>query len=380
MPVAMVGQPDEGKTMAGKFGFKKFQELSLDDSFFDSLKDDYPGSAYSTGFVEWFRRKAESDSTALVFDDDRGLGAFVYLKEENEPIELEDKTLPAKHRLKIGTLLLAERYRGQRLGEGAIGLALWKWQQTAAEEVYVTIFEKHESLVGVFKRFGFRMVGTNLNGERVYSRSRREVDYSDPYKSFPFIHPDFRKAGYLIVDDVYHDTMFPYSELSGTLQESIGAAVENGLCKTYIGAQRSPHYDAGEPILVYRRHTQAGGGRPRYKSCITSYCIVNEVIRVKTDGRHHMSYQELKARIGNKSVFDELAIKDRYDTNRNMVVIEVLYYGYFGAGNNVNMDWLDRNGFWAGADQYPADVRLSSGQFKAILEQGGIDVGNVIID
>lgn len=366
--------------MAGKFRFKKFRELDLDDSFFDSLKEDYPGSEHSTGFVDWFGRKTEAGSTALVFDDDRGLGAFVYLKEEVEPIELRGRTLPAQRRLKIGTLLLAERYRGQRLGEGAVGLALWKWQQTTAEEVYVTVFEKHESLVGLFKRFGFLMVGMNLNGESVYARSRREVDYSDPYKSFPFINPDFGKAGYLIVDDVYHDTLFPYSELSGTLQQSIGAAVENGLCKTYIGAQRSPHYRPGEPILVYRRHTQKDGGRPRYKSCITSYCIVNEVVRVKTDGQHQMSYQELKARIGNKTVFDEQEIKKRYDTDRNMVAVEVLYYGYFGAGNNVNMDWLDRNGFWAGANQYPADVRLSPVQFKAILERGNVQVENVIID
>lgn len=380
MSVETTSRLHEGKTMAGKFRFKKFGDLNLDDPFFDSLKEDYPGSAHSTGFVEWFGRKSEQGSTALVFDDDQGLGAFVYLKEEEEPIHLVGATLPAKNRVKIGTLLLAERYRGQRLGEGAVGLALWKWQHTRAEEIYVTVFEKHDTLVGLFKRFGFLLVGTNLNRESVYARSREEVDYSDPYKSFPFISPDFRKAGYLIVNDVYHDTLFPYSELSGTLQESIGAAVANGLCKTYIGAQPSPHYVVGEPILVYRRHTVADGGRPRYKSCITSYCIVNDVIPVTTDGRHHLSFEDLRARIGNKSVFDEVEVKRRYTSDRNMVVIEVLYYGYFGAGNNVNMDWLDLNGFWARPHQYPTDVRLSPAQFRAILERGNVDVANVIID
>jgi hypothetical protein len=74
--------------MAGKFLFKKFSEIDLSDRFFVELKTDYPGNANSTGFIEWFNKKAAANSTALVFDDDDGLGAFVYLKDEDEPIEL----------------------------------------------------------------------------------------------------------------------------------------------------------------------------------------------------------------------------------------------------------------------------------------------------
>jgi hypothetical protein len=56
----------------------------------------------------------------------------------------------------------------------------------------------------------------------------------------------------------------------------------------------------------------------------------------------------------------------------------MLYYGYFGEGNNVNMDWLDRNGYWG--NTYPALIPLNSTAFKSILEKGNIDVSNVIID
>ena len=41
---------------------------------------------------------------------------------------------------------LAERFRGLRLGEGALGVSLWKWQELKSEEIYVTIFEKHTEL------------------------------------------------------------------------------------------------------------------------------------------------------------------------------------------------------------------------------------------
>lgn len=142
--------------MAGKFSYKKFSDLNVDDPFFDSLKADYPGSVHSTGFVDWFSKKSQNDTNrALVFNDEIGLGAFVYLKEENESVKLLEGELPARPRKKIGTFVLAERYRGQRLGEGALGIALWIWQREKIQEIYVTVFEKHTQLIELLRKFGF---------------------------------------------------------------------------------------------------------------------------------------------------------------------------------------------------------------------------------
>ena len=66
--------------MAGKFIRKPFSAIDLNDSFFDSLKVDYPGSSSSTGFIDWFHKKEVSGDEALVFEDEQGLGAFVCLK------------------------------------------------------------------------------------------------------------------------------------------------------------------------------------------------------------------------------------------------------------------------------------------------------------
>jgi hypothetical protein len=366
--------------MVGKFSFKKFYEIDINDSFFDSLKIDYPGTEHSTGFVNWFTKKSVEGATALVFNDDAGIGAFVALKEENEPIKLTDRTLPAISRLKISTIRLASRYRGQRLGEGALGLILWQWRRQKSGEVYVTVFDKYDQLIGQLEHFGFSLAGYNLNEERVYIRCRRNIDFSDPYRSFPFINPNFPKAGYLIVDDYYHDTLFPYSDLKNTLQESIGLNVANGISKIYVGAQYTrPHYKIGEPILIYRKHTQETGVK-RYKSCITSYCVVTDVIMAKTNSQQKMSFEDLVQRIGNKSVFDEEALRTRFDDNKNLIVIEMLYLGYFGEGNNVNMDWLDNNGHWASENQYPTTIQLTPNQFKAILTEGGVNVSDVIIN
>ncbi|AWW25975.1 hypothetical protein [Acetobacterium sp. KB-1] len=363
--------------MAGKFTFKKFSELDLCDPFFDTLKEDYPEDMVNIGFAKWFQKKSDAGSTALVFDDEEGLGAFVCLKEENESIEMIEEVLPAKPRVKISTLRLAERFRGQRLGEGAIGLALWKWQQSMVDEIYVTVFEKHDLLIIQLERFGFKLAGHNLNDECVYVKSRDKVDYSDPYKSFPFIDPEFRNAGYLIVEDVYHDTLFPYSELKNTLQEQVGLAVANGLTKIYIGSPTSRlPYRVGEPILIYRKYT--GSGPKGYKSCVTSYAIVSDVIVVKENYRFNIKLEELLNRINNKSVFDENEIRVKYNNERNLVVVEMLYYGFFGAGNNVNWMWLKNNGLWP--DSYPTTARLTPEQLDVILREGEIDVSNVIIN
>lgn len=86
--------------MAGKFELKKFSEIDSDDLFFESLKHDYPGDEHNTSFVKWFEKKSENDSTALVFTDELGIGAFVCLKDESEEIYLQDKILPVVTRKK----------------------------------------------------------------------------------------------------------------------------------------------------------------------------------------------------------------------------------------------------------------------------------------
>lgn len=366
--------------MAGKFLLKKFADIDLGDSFFDSLKSDYPGNKNSTGFVEWFNTKAQDSATALVFEDENGVGAFVVLKIEHEEIRLQDDVLPDTNRIKVSTFRIAERFRRQRIGEGAIGLILWKWQQSDCEEIYVTVFDKHETLISQFERFGFQNMGRNLNGENVLVKSRKNIDFSDPYRAFPFVKSRFDYAGYIIIDDNYHDTMFAYSELanSSSLQSKISSSVSNGLSKIYVGQASQIKHKVGEPVLIYRRYTQGTG--KRYRSCITSYCVVTDVIQAKTNNRCLMTFEELKQKIGNKSVFDEAELLKQYNSFRNFTIIEMLYYGYFGAGNNVNMNWLDSNGCWADEGQYPTDVHLTENQFRKILVEGKVNVSNVIID
>lgn len=365
--------------MAGKFAYRWFSEINLNDPFFDSLKADYPGTENSTEFCTWFNKKAVSNAKALVYENESGVGAFVYIKEEKEVIQLIDAPdLPAVERLKLGTVKISDLHRGQRIGEGAIGLALWNWQRSKVNEIYVTVFPKHETLINLLTRFGFIAAGTNPNGETVYIKSRLSISYKNPYVSFPFMDPNFREAGYLIFEDAYHDTMFPYSELRNVTQKSVELSVANGLSKIYVSAAPRINYNIGDPVLIYRKHN--GVGSKIYKSCLTSFCMITDIIPVKARGQVLTSFDELMKKIGNKSVFDINELRTKYDNDNNMVVYELLYYAYFGAGNNINCAWLKNNNLWSKDGGYPTNTKLSPGEFKLILKEGNLDVQNIIID
>ena len=363
--------------MAGKFSYMRFGDVELSDPFFDSLRADYPS------FDKWFQSKIEEP--VFVYQDDQGVGAFLYIKDkETEPIPTIDGELPACERTKIGTLKLDERMRGQRIGEGAVGLALWRWRKLKTSEIYLTVFPDHNDITGLIEKFGFSDVGVKSNGEHIFLRNRACVDYSNPNRAFPFLKPDFENAGYIIIENQFHDQLFPYSELKGAkpnnkdFLDKIGISAANGMTKYYLGSpfEMWP-FKVGEPIFVYRKDNTPGPGRS-YRSCITSIAVVTEISLVRDRGRSLMSEDEFVAYIKNKSVYDENELREKYRQPKLLVVLGMLYLNYFGAGNNVTMNWLREHGFWP--ECYPTNARLSHEQFEKIAFEGGINVSDIVID
>lgn len=354
--------------MAEKFEYLYFNDVDLNDSFFDSLKDDYGE------FSNWFCKKIENEEKAFVLKDDSGIAAFLYLKDENEEIVLTNSILPKMNRIKIGTLKLSERIQKQRLGEGAIGISLWNWQKSNAEEIYVTIFEKHNDLISLFEKFGFVCKGYNRRGEKVYSRSKNEIDYSTPYTCFPYIKNDFTNAGLLPIEEVFHDKLFPYSELYRNGIEVDSVVAGNGISKVYVATPYSNTvYKKGMPVFVYRIF---GGEGKMYKSVVTSYCTITSIDVVKENGRALMSEEEYLQKIGNKSVFNKSDL-EYYYLRENLVVIGLVYNGYFGKGHNINCKKLKENGFF---NAHPYKTVYNREEFKEILKLGDVDVQNTLID
>jgi hypothetical protein len=357
--------------MQHKFQWRSFSDVNLDDPFFDTLKSDY------SEFDQWFNKKRAHGDKALVYSDNLGVAAFIYLKEENELIDMVDGPFPAKPRIKIGTFRIAERIRGRRLGEGALGVALWRWQASKRSEIYMTVFDRHRDLMDLFERYGFTKAGTNKKGEQILLRSREAVDYSDPFKSFPFISPFFHVAGMIPIEDRYHDSLFPYSEIMWNKTDYEEVTAGNGVLKAYIGSPSSPiFHKRGDPVFIYRKYT-GSDGVPGYKSAITSFCTVTEVSIIKGFDQSSLSLSEYLDLAGNKTVFDNESLRAFYKIKKHLVLIELLYNGYFGEGHNVNFFELKQAGLF---EQYPYLIRYSSADFISILKMGDVDVKNVIID
>lgn len=355
--------------MAGIFTWRNFAHVDINDSFFDSLKADYPE------FTQWFARKSSEGAQALVYSDDNGIGAFLYLKQENEEIVTTDNKYPAVPRIKIGTLKLAERTRGQRLGEGAVGIALWHWQNTRVAEIYITVFKKHDSLINLLARFGFINIGENNRGEYILCRQRNKIDYSTPFSSFPFITPHIQTAGIIPIYAHFHDRLFPYSELKGNSVEIEEETALKGITKIFIGTPSTPiELKIGDPVFIYR--IDESTGQKTYRSAITSFCTVSNFRTIIKNNRQLVGRDEYLHFTGNKTVFTDEELMSVY-SKPNLVAIEMVYNGYFGKGNNVIHRWLDDNGLFP---QHPYGIRYSKDEFISILRKGNVDVSNVIVD
>lgn len=361
-----------GKYMADKFHWCKFSNCKLSDTFFDSLRSDYPE------FDAWFIKKSEEGKEAFVFEDEHGIGVFLYLKPECETIELVERSLPAEQRLKIGTLKIADRYQGQRIGEGAVGVALWRWQAEKCDEVYVTVFEKHKTMISLLEYFGFKCIGTKKDtGEYLFRKSRRNLDFSDAYKAFPFISGSFEKAGIIPIEDIYHDQLFLFSELKGNKLEVEEEIAGNGITKVFIGSPNSNKYFVGEPVVIYRIYKQPLNGRT-YRSAVTSYAFLTKVEIIKKSGQGLQSLDDFIRMAGNKTVFSATELNELYRTKKNLVMLEMTYNGAFGKGHNISHAEIKGSGLWFGG--HPYGYVYNKMQFIQILEMGDTDVQNVIID
>lgn len=247
---------------------KFFGEIDIKDSFFDTFREDY------SGFDRWFNRK--SDEEAYVCTYDGAIGAFLYLKieDENENYSTIEPAFPSKRRLKIGTLKVT--LNGLRLGERFLKIVFDNALKQKVDEIYVTIFDKRPGqklLIRVLEQFGFVQYGTKEGGELVLVREfSKQADKTNPRQTFPFFPRDSNI--YLVsIHPEYHTELFPDSILR---TESAKNFIENephrnAISKVYISHAFERSVEMGDLLLFYR----TGGIN---KGVATTVAIVESVI------------------------------------------------------------------------------------------------------
>ena len=253
-----------------------FGNINLDDSFFDTFKEDY------SEFENWFNYK--SDKLSYVCITDNNVRAFLYLKIEKENENYTDiyPAFKQKKRLKIGTLKVIST--GYKLGERFLKIIFDNALENKVEEIYVTLFDKREEqrrLIYLLEDWGFKEWGikeTKNGSEKVYVRTfgkKLPINIKNPKKTFPFISRETRK--YIVkIEPEYHRELFPDSL---NTRESKAGLMDNEphrnrIDKVYISHNKDRHLQKGDIVLIYR----IGETSPkRFSSTITSVCIVDEV-------------------------------------------------------------------------------------------------------
>lgn len=153
---------------------RTFGSVNLEDPFFQSLRNDYPG------FDEWFKGKHDED-VFVQYDDNNCIIGFLYLKIEHDKVDDVSPIIYADKILKIGTFKI--NAHGTKLGEQCIKSILDYAINENVDVCYVTIFPRHTNLINLVETFGFELHGKKGN-ENVYVKDMHTITRNIKKKIF----------------------------------------------------------------------------------------------------------------------------------------------------------------------------------------------------
>ena len=337
-----------------------FKDINLNDVFFDSLREDYDG------FNDWFNKKAQNNKRAFVYyDDENKLCDFLYLKIENEALlDIEPKLPPAK-RLKVGTFKIDSRgsKRGERFIKKIMDVAMFE----KIEQIYVTIFEKQESLIRIFKRYGFYKCGTKGSSdikESVYIKDLKD-EKGDIYLDYPKINRIGNKKYLLSIRPEFHSKMFPDSILNNENPNKLVSDIPytNSINKVYISnIKDTKSLKRGDIVTIYRTKFN---GSAWYTAVASTICVVSKI----TDVSDYSSFEDFYIDVNNISIFDKNTLKKKYKEGK-FVVIKMLYNVAF-TKRIIRKDLIEKVNL--DSENYWGFFELTDEQFEEIYKLGEVN-------
>lgn len=347
----------------------KFSDLDLDDVFFSSLKEDYPG------FSNWFKKKNEEKAFVVKFE--KGIQAFLYMKIEDKDEDysiFDTKLIPAR-RLKVGTFKITKN--GYYLGERFFRIILEHAIINKVEEIYVTIFPKREEqkkLIIFMEDFGFTLYTFNkVTDEQVYVRKMNTILCDEPsLNNYPYVDRNKDRKYYLLcIDALYHTKLIPDSiireENPDEFTSDITAA--NAIQKIYIGNYRiSPQ--SGDIIIYYRTKPVGDNRSARFATTITGFGIVSNTYR------NISSFNEIEKIVSRRTVLTEEEIKQKLLKNKYGVNI-LKFYDLYSFKKRPIRHFLLENNILNDYD-YPTK-QIAEKEFDLILDEARFDKDEIFI-
>ena len=341
----------------------KFGKINLNDTFFDSLKEDYEG------FDKWFVKKYDEEAYITINSNNGMLLSFLYLKVEDEKEDYSDVTplLPPKHRLKIGTFKVISN--GFRLGERFVKILFDNALKNHVQEIYVTIYDKRPEqrrLIELLEQWGFFLWGVK-GEEQVYVRDfSPRFDVRNLKACFPYISKG-KNAFIVPIYPEYHTELLPDSILNTESPEEFIEDFPHRNCinKVYVSRAMEPYPVTGDILVFYR----TGG---YYKSVVTT---IGEVQETKFD---FLNEDDFILYCRKKSVYPEQSLREmwRYSRRRPFVVNFLYAYSF---PHRINMEKLIDLGVLLGVNDAPRGFKpITKEQFETILKETKSDESFII--
>lgn len=346
--------------------YLKFKEINLNDPFFDNLKESYEE------FPNWFAKKSEEKAYVTFVDDNALINGFLYLKLEDGVMEDVTPHQPDKKRLKVGTFKIIGR--GTKYGDRFIKKILDTALSQDVDEVYLTIFDRHSSLISLLEKYGFekRATKTTVNGEEdVYFKDMKNIK-GNILLDYPLMQTKGKKKYCLSIYPKYHTRLFPDSILNTENYDVIkDVSYTNSINKIYVCSMPDARVIGPEDIIVTYR-TNDNQGPAHYRSVVTSVCVVEEV-RFR---ENFNNFDEFFLYANEYSVFDRPDLLRMWNArNKPLIIIKMTYNIALTRRitKQVLMEDLGVNPSYWGV------FKLTDEQFRGILERGK-NYENIIID
>ncbi|MBP8937556.1 N-acetyltransferase [Agrobacterium genomosp. 3] len=344
--------------------YENFKDINLHDDFFDSLRADYKG------FSSWFESKAVTGERAYVVRDGiKAIQGFLYLKVEDEEHPDILPPLPKVMRVKVGTLKI--NAHGTRLGQRFIKKMIdWAVNQ-CVEELYVTVFEKHENLIKLLERYGFVRWGTKTSSsgeEAVFIKKMGELT-GDIEKDYPLIDAS-QRVFLLSILPKYHTKLFPDSILNTESPDIIkDVSSSNSIHKIYLCNMAGVESLKRNDILVIYR--TADNGPAEYTAVATSIGVVEEVRSIYD----FHSEDDFIAYASPYSVFTTQELKQLWKTKRYPKIVRFTYNVSLNKRPN-RRTLIEEVGLDRGA--YAGFMEISSSQLKEIAFLGKVNESIIV--
>lgn len=336
---------------------KLFEEIDLHDSFFQSLRDDYPG------FDDWFRKKSKQD--AFVQYENHKIIGFLYLKVEEQLVDDVFPKISANKILKVGTFKIEAH--GTKMGEQFIKIIMDYAANENVDVCYVTIYEKHNSLIELVQQFGFELYGTKGEGkfqENVYLKQMKRIT-GDINIDFPLIDISNTKKYLLSIYPKYHSIMFPDSILTTENKNIItDVSYTNSIHKIYVCTMEQVNeLKYGDIVVLYR--TAEKGRNAEYSAVATSICVVEDV-KMQNE---FSSFEDFYKYASKYSVFDQKDL--RYWYNKGGCKAIKMTYNAAMKRRIVRHDLIEEIGLER--SQYWGFFELTDEQFQKIARKGNVN-------